>query len=385
MPANVPYYFLFVPRMQDKSGLIHRSKAAASRKYLFNSSILHTYNPPTLVPYFAFYPLDVTPQLPYAFDYPLTSDPKVPPMTRPRHYCPTPWIDVTHPIDNLTYKFRLERTRAGGKIYVKFHKDSPAGAGAERGVLPSRSMWYDWVQAAERLLDTAQHNPHSDPASPHPIFEWNRNKRDYVAHHGEDVDKVAFAIPNLLNPALGPPYKLQRITALAKPGATLNTTQHRARNNRYAEIVITMRDVLTRIKPIYDRMQDARRMKGYDKEEVQAMLRSLEVVKSGAENLRRMAMTDTFKAPSLAPYHPTPLDVDLDSFDSDITPLSPSEQQIAADQTRQERDPEAEEARQRAFDEAQWAKIKDSMWKGAPKGDLKSPSKGGFVVVPEDK
>lgn len=209
--------------------------------------------------------------------------------------------------------------------------------GKEYRVPPSRPYWLAWVRTATRLLETSEWHPNVNG-----VGEWRRHLQAF-ATNGEDVNAVVFELPKLLNPKLGRP---QRLELLHNAHLTSNKTHIVARNARYRDMILMLRDVSTRIRPLHERMQDARKMKGYSKEEVAALLGCLNNMQHAVESMERMLETSIAKpeergrppattserserAAAQAQANPVKIYFDDDFPDAQGSPLSPAEQLIA--------------------------------------------------------
>lgn len=255
---------------------------------------------------------------------------------------PTPWVNAVHPLTQDAYKFRLVRTRKAGKITLETAKDSPTAPRQVRCVVPSRIGWWEFVQAAQRLLATSVWDTATNIDSPYAVALWHKSKQDYQTH-AVDVAIIVTFVPQLLDPRQARSIAAQ-LRAARK--AALNGGTHpsgtAARTNRYGEIMLAMHKILALTAPLQERLQDARRMRGYSKGEVDGIADHLNLVIGATKALQRAARGNTLDPetplthleqrtrgePAVA--HP------ITDFMVDDVGLSAPERAIAQEQARQD-------------------------------------------------
>jgi hypothetical protein len=84
----------------------------------------------------------------------------------PHRPCPTKWITVQHPTNNLVYKFKLSSHRKGGSVRITFAYNSPTAPDRTIIVPRSRPGYYDFVKAALSLLNAVSGPYRNAPQSP---------------------------------------------------------------------------------------------------------------------------------------------------------------------------------------------------------------------------
>jgi hypothetical protein len=202
---------------------------------------------------------------------------------------PTPWSTTSWLEDGepKEVRFRLWVRRRGHTLHVETHKDSPSYAGRSLPVLLQRQGLLEMHTAGLLLVDMAMLDPTSIPAQPR--FHWNKSHRNFLNGKAY-LYTVASHLYKFLNPKRGRPRNPPVIGDASVPGHPVGM-----RLARRKELLTTTDKMLNALQPMLDRAHDARRMRGYTKDQRDEIYSRLDRIYREVRMLRSAVFNDAFE------------------------------------------------------------------------------------------